>query len=370
MRWLRGKKKDRTDDAAAAVEDSRGTVNAGTDTSDGVDSGVNDADGKQGDAGNKRPEYGALRTDGAASDGPGDSGQHDGTTPDDESANGSGGVGAGVETADGTDGSGQQTQVVIIERKGTGLNLLLGSALALALAISFAVYTTNPGGDSTMDDMQAMRDGLGKISTGVSEAVGKRQAAVDRLLYSSPAPSKKQLDKLGGWKLELKQTAAGGKQHVVVTNVDAPSAGNEKGASGTIVWEGDVEASSAVKYSLSTPMETTFDGTPTDNLLTRSYSLTGTLDVAGKRQSDNSKKTGATGYGGAAAENPSVVALIDGDTDGRVEDLKTVSVGSNESENDGTKPDSKGGKSSMRSQQNDDDGLSDGFMRPRYSASA
>lgn len=365
MQWLWGKKKDKTDDAAAAAEDSRGPVDAGTNASDGVDSGVNDTDGKQDDASSKQPEYGASGTDVAESDGSEDSGQHGGTTPGDKSNNGSGGVGAG-----GDDGSGQQAQV-IIERKGTGLSLLLCAALQLALAVSFVGWVTNGAGKTQVNDRQTMQADVGKISTAVNEAVDKRRAAVDKLLYDSPAPSKEQLDKLGGWKLKLKQTTAGGKQHVTITNVEAPSdskdAGNDEDSGVKVVWEGDVASTSAVKFSLSSPLEAAFDGAPTDKLLTRSYSITGTLETAGKQAGG---KPGANGSSStaktAATEEPSVMALIDGDTDGRVGDLKAVSVADSGSKSDGDDG-GKGSKSSMCPQQDDDGGLPGSLMRPRYS---
>lgn len=367
MQWLWGKKKDKTDDAAAAAEDSRGPVDAGTNTSDGVDSGVNDTDGKQDDAGSKQPEYGASGTDVAESDGSEDGGQHVGTTPGDKSSNGPGGVGAGGETAD---GSGQQVQV-IIERKGTGLCLLLCAALQLALAVSFVGWVTNGAGKTQVNDRQTMQADVGKISTAVNEAVDKRRAAVDKLLYDSPAPSKEQLDKLGGWKLKLKQTTAGGKQHVTITNVEAPSdskdAGNDEDSGVKVVWEGDVASTSAVKFSLSSPLEAAFDGTPTDKLLTRSYSITGTLETAGKPGANGSSSAGnGSAANTAAKEEPSVMALIDGDTDGRVGDLKAVSVTDSGSKSDGDGG-SKGSKSPTRQQQDDDGSLSGSLMRPRYS---
>lgn len=373
MQWLWGKKKDKTDDAAAAAEDSREPVDAGTNTSDGVDSGVNDTDGKQDDAGSKQPEYDALRTDVAESDGSEDSGQHGGTTPGDKSNNGSGGVGAGGETAD---GSGQQAQV-IIERKGTGLSLLLCAALQLALAVSFVGWVTNGAGKTQVNDRQTMQADVGKISTAVNEAVDKRRAAVDKLLYDSPAPSKEQLDKLGGWKLKLKQTTAGGKQHVTITNVEAPSgsrsAGNDEDSGVKVVWEGDVASTSAVKFSLSSPVEAAFDGTPTDKLLTRSYSITGTLstdEIKGKKPAEAKKtaSTEAAATSAASTEKLSVMALINGDADGRVGDLKLVRIsGSGGAKPDAADSDGKGGKSSMRSQHDDVDDLSDSLMRPRYS---
>lgn len=377
MQWLWGKKKDRTDDAAAAAEDNQGTVDAGTDTSDGVDSGVNGTDGKQEDAGSKQPEYGALRTDGAASAGPEDNGQHGGTAPGDESNNGSGGVGAGDETAGSTDGSGQQAQVIIIERKGTGLNLLLGAALAFALVVGLAVYATNGVGYNRVNDLQAMQADVGKISTAVNEAVDKRRAAVDKLLYDSPSPSEEQLDKLGGWKLELKQTTVGGKQHVAITNVEAPSDRKDAGkdddedSSVKVVWEGDLASTAAVKFSLSSPVTAAFDGSPTDKLLTRSYSITGTLETAGKQAggkpgaNGSSSASNGSAANTAATEEPSVMALIDGDADGRVGDLKAVSVTDSGSKSDGDGG-SKGRKPSMRPQKDDDDGLSGSLMRPRY----
>lgn len=377
MQWLWGKKKDKTDGASAVAGDSQGTVDAGTDTSDVVGSGVNDTDGKQDDADSNQPEYGSLRTDDTESDGSEDNGQHDGTTPGDESSNGPGGVGAGDEAADGTDGSGQQAQV-IIERKGTGLSLLLCAALQLALAVSFVGLVTNGAGKTQVNDRQTMQADVGKISTAVNEAVDKRRAAVDKLLYDSPAPSKEQLDKLGGWKLELKQTTVGGKQHVAITNVEAPS--DSKGAgknddedSGVkVVWEGDVASTAAVKFSLSSPVEAAFDGGPTDKLLTRSYSITGTLstdEIKGKKPAEAKKtaSTEAAATSAASAEKLSVMALINGDADGRVGDLKFVRI----SGSGGAKPDAdndgKGGKSSMRSQHDDVDDLSDSLMRPRYS---
>lgn len=380
MQWLWGKKKDKTDDAAADAENSRGTVDAGTDTSDGVGSGVNGTDGKQDDAGSKQPEYGALRTDGAASAGSEDNGQHDGTTPSDESNNVSGGVGAGDETAGSTDGGGQQAQVIIIERNGTGMNLLLGAALAFALVVGFAVYATNGTGDNRVNDLQAMQADVGKISTAVNEAVDKRRAAVDKLLYDSPSPSEEQLDKLGGWKLELKQTTVGGKQHVAITNVEAPSDSKDAGKEDNedsnvkVVWEGDVASTAAVKFSLSSPVATAFDGSPTDKLLTRPYSITGTLETAGKQAGGKPEANGSSSASNgsaantAAKEEPSVMALIDGDTEGRVEDLKTVSVADTGSKSDGDGGDtgSKGSKSSMPQQQDDDGGLSGSLMRPRY----
>lgn len=378
MQWLWGKKKDKTDDTAADTENSRGTVDAGTNASDGVDSGVNATDGKQDDAGSKQPEYGALRTDGAASDGSEDNGQHDGTTPSDKSNNGSDGLGAGDETAGSTDGRGQQAQVIIIERKGTGLNLLLGAALAFALVVGFAVYATNGAGDNRVNDLQAMQADVGKISTAVNEAVDKRRAAVDKLLYDSPSPSEEQLDKLGGWKLELKQTTVGGKQHVAITNVEAPSDSKDAGkdddedSSVKVVWEGDVASTVAVKFALSSPLVAAFDDSPTDKLLTRPYSITGTLETAGKQAggkpgaNGSSSASNGSAANTAATEEPSVMALIDGDADGRVEDLKTVSVADSGSKSDGDGG-SKGSKSSMPQQQDDDSSPSGSLMRPRYS---
>lgn len=260
------------------------------------------------------------------------------------------------------------------------MNLLLGAALAFALVVGFAVYATNGTGDNRVNDLQAMQADVGKISTAVNEAVDKRRAAVDKLLYDSPSPSEEQLDKLGGWKLELKQTTVGGKQHVAITNVEAPSDSKDAGKEDNedsnvkVVWEGDVASTAAVKFSLSSPVATAFDGSPMDKLLTRPYSITGTLETAGKQAggkpgaNGSSSASNGSAANTAAKEEPSVMALIDGDTEGRVEDLKTVSVADTGSKSDGDGGDtgSKGSKSSMPQQQDDDGGLSGSLMRPRY----
>lgn len=228
---------------------------------------------------------------------------------------------AGDSESDPVDAAGGSEPVIIVvdKRPILGFNLAwIFGALMFILAMSWLATGSS---SQPARDLQAMQEDVGKISAAVSKAASKRQAEVDKLLYDSPKPTVEQLDKLGGWKLELKQTAVKGKQHVTITNVAAP-AGSSK-----TVWSGDLSSKEPVKVRLHAPLETALDGSPTDKLVTRTYSVTGSLKTDdGKKGSGPSTTTGEAGDVGD--EGYSIMSLINGDSDSRMADLKAVAVGS------------------------------------------
>lgn len=231
--------------------------------------------------------------------------------------------------ADGGQAGDSKPVIVVVDEKPIfGLNLAwVPGALAFALVMIWLVigsYSRPASG------WQAMQEDVGKISVAVSKAASERQAEVDELLYDSPKPTVEQLDELGGWKLELKQTTVKGKQHVTITNVAAP------GGKGAEVWSGDLSTSGPVEIRLHAPLETVLDGGPSDKLVTRAYSITGTLktdDGEGKgkkfegKSDGSSATTGEAGdAGNAGGDGYSIVSLINGDSDYRMADLKAVAV--------------------------------------------
>lgn len=226
------------------------------------------------------------------------------------------------DPADAADGS--EPVIIVVDKKPIlGFNLAwIFGALMFILAMSWLATGSS---SQPARDLQAMQEDVGKISAAVSKAASKRQAEVDKLLYDSPKPTVEQLDKLGGWKLELKQTAVKGKQHVTITNVAAP-AGSSK-----TVWSGDLSSKEPVKVRLHAPLETTLDGSPADKLVTRTYSVTGSLktDDGKKGRGGSSGPSTTTGEAGDVGdEGYSIMSLINGDSDSRMADLKTVAVGS------------------------------------------
>lgn len=232
---------------------------------------------------------------------------------------------AGDSESDPADAAGGSEPVIIVvdKRPILGFNLAwIFGALMFILAMSWLATGSS---SQPARDLQAMQEDVGKISAAVSKAASKRQAEVDKLLYDSPKPTVEQLDKLGGWKLELKQTAVKGKQHVTITNVAAP-AGSSK-----TVWSGDLSSKEPVKVRLHAPLETALDGSPADKLVTRTYSVTGFLktDDGKKGRGGSSGPSTTTGEaGGTGDEGYSIMSLINGDSDSRMADLKTVAVGS------------------------------------------
>ena len=232
---------------------------------------------------------------------------------------------AGDSESDPVDAAGGSEPVIIVvdKRPILGFNLAwIFGALMFILAMSWLATGSS---SQPARDLQAMQEDVGKISAAVSKAASKRQAEVDKLLYDSPKPTVEQLDKLGGWKLELKQTAVKGKQHVTITNVAAP-AGSSK-----TVWSGDLSSKEPVKVRLHAPLETALDGSPTDKLVTRTYSVTGSLktDDGKKGRGGSSGPSTTTGeVGDVGDEGYSIMSLINGDSDSRMADLKAVAVGS------------------------------------------
>lgn len=232
---------------------------------------------------------------------------------------------AGDSESDPADAAGGSEPVIIVvdKRPILGFNLAwIFGALMFILAMSWLATGSS---SQPARDLQAMQEDVGKISAAVSKAASKRQAEVDKLLYDSPKPTVEQLDKLGGWKLELKQTAVKGKQHVTITNVSAPGGKGEK------VWSGDLSSKEPVKVRLHAPLETTLDGSPTDKLVTRTYSVTGSLKTDdGKKGSGKSGGSSTTTgeAGDVGDEGYSIMSLINGDSDSRMADLKAVAVGS------------------------------------------
>lgn len=219
---------------------------------------------------------------------------------------------------------GSEPVIIVVDKKPIlGFNLAwIFGALMFILAMSWLATGSS---SQPARDLQAMQEDVGKISAAVSKAASKRQAEVDKLLYDSPKPTVEQLDKLGGWKLELKQTAVKGKQHVTITNVAAP-AGSSK-----TVWSGDLSSKEPVKVRLHAPLETALDGSPTDKLVTRTYSVTGSLktDDGKKGSGGSSGPSTTTGEAGDVGdEGYSIMSLINGDSDSRMADLKAVAVGS------------------------------------------
>lgn len=244
---------------------------------------------------------------------------------------------AGDSESDPVDAAGGSEPVIIVvdKRPILGFNLAwIFGALMFILAMSWLATGSS---SQPARDLQAMQEDVGKISAAVSKAASKRQAEVDKLLYDSPKPTVEQLDKLGGWKLELKQTAVKGKQHVTITNVAAP-AGSSK-----TVWSGDLSSKEPVKVRLHAPLETALDGSPTDKLVTRTYSVTGSLktDDGKKGSGGSSGPSTTTGEAGDVGdEGYSIMSLINGDSDSRMADLKTVAVdsaGSGAGENGATR---------------------------------
>lgn len=235
-----------------------------------------------------------------------------------------GGGQAGDSEHDPVDAAGDEPVIIIVDKKPLfGFNM---TWMLVMLVFALAMIWLGTGNASQpARDLQAMQEDVGKISAAVSKAASKRQAEVDKLLYDSPKPTAGQLDKLGGWKLELKQTAAKDKQHVTITNVAAPGGKGEK------VWSGDLASKEQVKVRLHAPLETALDGSPTDKLVTRSYSITGSLKTDdGKKGSGKSGGSSATtGEAGDNGDNGySIMSLINGDSDSRMADLKAVAVGS------------------------------------------
>lgn len=231
---------------------------------------------------------------------------------------------AGGAADGGQAGDSKPVIVVVDEKPIFGLNLAwVPGALAFALVMIWLVI----GGYSRpASGWQAMQEDVGKISVAVSKAASKRQAEVDELLYDSPKPTVEQLDELGGWKLELKQTTVKGKQHVTITNVAAP------GGKGEEVWSGDLSTEGPVEIRLHAPLETVLDGEPSDKLVTRAYSITGTLktdDGDGKKgegKSGGSSATTGEARDTTGSDGYSIVSLINGDSDYRMADLKAVAV--------------------------------------------
>ena len=232
---------------------------------------------------------------------------------------------AGSDASGGQAGDSKPVIVVVDEKPVFGLNLAwVPGALAFALVMIWLVIG---GYSQPAKGLQAVQEDVGKISVAVSKAASKRQAEVDELLYDSPKPTVEQLDELGGWKLELKQTTVKGKQHVTITNVAAP------GGKGEEVWSGDLSTEGPVEIRLHAPLETVLDGEPSDKLVTRAYSITGTLktdDGNSKGKKGGSKSGGSSANTGEAGDTGSdgysIVSLINGDSDYRMADLKAVAV--------------------------------------------
>ena len=338
MRWLetwRERRKHDGDEAdgASMIGESTGDDSRGVATGDtggkgevdenahahneDVDTAGNTADGSPRIDAADGPRAGETWDAGAAAAGAGDGASV--TSPE----YGERARAAGSAADGGQAGDSKPVIVVVDEKPVFGLNLAwVPGALAFALVMIWLVI----GGYSRpASGWQAMQEDVGKISVAVSKAASKRQAEVDELLYDSPKPTAEQLDELGGWKLELKQTTVKGKQHVTITNVAAP------GGKGEEVWSGDLSTSEPVEIRLHAPLETVLDGGPSDKLVTRTYSITGTLktdDGDGKKgdgKSDGSSAT--TGEAGDAVDDGySIVSLINGDSDYRMADLKAVTV--------------------------------------------
>ena len=315
MAWLFRRKKNDTDDTGGKTGSSQlgrvagvtGEADSDSETSTGAispaDTGSSSSRQSDGSSTGRSSEEETL-VDGQQS-------EYGAMAEGDESTENAG------DEGDGKVGAGKADPVGDGVVDGMVVCALLLFAVALGSGSAGNVWSISTSRPFASGD-QALHDDVVAISTGVGKAAVEHREAVDELLYDSPSPSGGQLRDLGGWKLELKRSKAeNGKQHVVVTNVAGPG-GDEK-----TVWEGDLESGDKAKSSISTALETALDGTATDSLVTRQYSVVGELPTVNESKSaDDSGDSGNAVI--AAKQCPSAVALVEGDSDARAASLKTV----------------------------------------------